>query len=288
MKKKMVRLAVMGLILTFTFVMATETIMGCTTVIVGKDKTVDGSVMIAHSEELGDSPQHLVVVPRKTYEPGEMYISYSGAKIPQPEETYAYIASTIFDKDYYPGDFTTGINEYQVSVANNMSWTRGVPEDTAWDVVEGGVFWTEFTQLVLERCKTAREGVELMGRLCEEYTLSCDPGTMYGIADPTEGWFIEIATDGQWIAQRVPDDGFVMRANSYRIGIVDLDSPDILHSPDLVQCAIDKGWYDPETGPFSFADVYGEPSVQEDSYNTLRHEIVDKMLADYGQITKSH
>lgn len=286
--KKMVRLVVMGLVLTFTFVMATETVIGCTTVIVGKDKTVDGSVMIAHSEELGDSPQHLVVFPRKTYDPGEMYISYSGAKIPQPKETYAYIASTIFDKDYYPGDFTTGINEYQVSVANNMSWTRGVPEDKAWDVVEGGVFWTEFTQLVLERCKTAREGVELMGRLCEEYTLSCDPGTMYGIADPTEGWFIEIATDGQWIAQRVPDDGFVMRANSYRIGVVDLDSPDILHSPNLIQWAIDKGWYDPETGPFSFADVYGEPSVQEDSYNTLRHEIVEKMLADYGQITKSH
>ncbi|HVI40496.1 MAG TPA: C69 family dipeptidase, partial [Anaerovoracaceae bacterium] len=285
MKKKMVRFLVMVLVFTLVFTMATNLAFGCTTIIIGKDKTADGSVMIAHSEELGDSPQHLVVVPRKTHAAGEMYISYSGAQIPQPEVTYAYIASTIFDKEYYPGDFTTGINEYQVSVANNMSWTRGVPEDTAWDVIDGGVFWTEFTQLVLERCKTAREGVELMGQICEQYHLSCDPGTMYGIADPTEGWFIEITRDGQWIAQRVPDNGSDMRANSYRIGEVDLNSADILHSPNLVQYAVDKGWYDPKSGPFSFADAYGEPSVQEDGYNTLRHQLVGQMLTDYGKIT---
>jgi len=285
MKKKMVRLLVMTLVFTLILTMSAGLAFGCTTIIVGKNNTADGSVMIAHSEELGDSPQHLVVIPRKTHEAGEMYISYSGAKIPQPETTYAYIASTIFDKEYYPGDFTTGINEYQVSVANNMSWTRGVPEDTAWDVIDGGIFWTEFTQLVLERCKTAREGVALMGKLCEEYHLSCDPGTMYGIADPTEGWFIEIARDGQWIAQRVPDNGFDMRANSYRIGSVDLDSPDILHSPNLVQYATDKGWYDPKTGLFSFADVYGDPPNQEDGYNTLRHQLVTELLTDYGKIS---
>ena len=285
MNRKMIRLITATLVFTLIFTMSAGLAFGCTTIIVGKDNTVDGSVMIAHSEELGDSPQHLVVVPRQTHAAGDLYVSYSGAKIPQPEVTYAYIASTIFDKEYYPGDFTTGINEYQVSVANNMSWTRGVPEDTAWDVIDGGVFWTEFTQLTLERCKTAREGVELMGQLCETYHLSCDPGTMYAIADPNEGWFIEIARDGQWIAQRVPDNGFDMRSNNYRIGVVDLDSPDILHSPNLVQYAIDKGWYDPKSGDFSFADVYGEPSNQTDEYNNLRNRLVTQMLTDYSKVS---
>jgi dipeptidase len=285
MNRKMIRLITAALVFTLVFTMSAGLAFGCTTIIVGKDNTVDGSVMIAHSEELGDSPQHLVVVPRQTHAAGDLYVSYSGAKIPQPEVTYAYIASTIFDKEYYPGDYTTGINEYQVSVANNMSWTRGVPEDTAWDVIDGGVFWTEFTQLTLERCKTAREGVELMGQLCETYHLSCDPGTMYAIADPNEGWFIEIARDGQWIAQRVPDKGFDMRSNNYRIGVVDLDSPDILHSPNLVQYAIGKGWYDPKSGDFSFADVYGEPSNQTDEYNNLRNRLVTQMLTDYGKVS---
>lgn len=285
MNKKMIRLIVMSLVFTLVFTMSAGLAFGCTTIIVGKNNTADGSVMIAHSEELGDSPQHLVVVPRKTHAAGEMYVSYSGAKIPQPEVTYAYIASTIFDKEYYPGDFTTGINEYQVSVANNMSWTRGVSEDDAWEVIDGGVFWTEFTQLVLERCKTAREGVELMGQLCETYHLSCDPGTMFGIADPNEGWFIEIARDGQWIAQRTPDSGFDMRSNNYRIGAVDLNSPDILHSTNLVKYATDKGWYDPKSGPFSFADVYGDPPNQKDEYNNLRNRLVSRMLTDYGKVS---
>jgi hypothetical protein len=89
MKKKMVRLIVMTLVVSLVFTMSAGLAFGCTTIIIGKDNTVDGSVMIAHSEELGDSPQHLVVVPRKTHEAGEMYISYSGAEIPQPEVTYA-------------------------------------------------------------------------------------------------------------------------------------------------------------------------------------------------------
>lgn len=286
MKGKKIHMLSKVLVLALVFAMATQTALACTTIIVGKDKTADGSVLLAHSEELGDSPQHLVVVPRVTHAAGDVYVSYSGAKVTQPAITYSYIASTIFDKNYYPGDFTTGINEYQVSVANNMSWTRGIPEKTAWDVVPGGLFWTEFTQLVLERCKTAREGVELMGQLCEKYHLSCDPGTMYGIADPTEGWFIEIARDGQWIAQRVPDNGSSMRANSYRIGAVDLNSPDILHSPEMVKYATDKGWYDPsKDGAFSFADVYGDPANQQDTYNTLRHDLVSKMLTADGQVT---
>lgn len=187
-----------SLFITFLiFIMTINPVFACTTIIVGKNKTDDGSVMIAHSEELGDNAaQILVVVPRMTHEEGEVYESLSGAKIPQPKETYGYIASKIFDKEYYPGDITSGINEYQVSVANNMTWTREVPEDTAWDLIDGGIIWTEFTQLVLERAKTAIEGIQLVGELCEKYRLSGDPGTAFGIADPNEGWFIEIAIDG--------------------------------------------------------------------------------------------
>ena len=254
----------------------------CTTIIVGKDKTQDGSVMLAHSEELGMSAaQQLVKIPGKQHPKGAVYELYSGGTLPEAETTYGYIASKIFDKDYYPGEYTTGINQYQVSVANNMSWTRGVAEEVAWyPPLKNGVIWTEFSQIALERAKTSREAVEIIGMLCEKYNLSSDPGTMFAVADPQEGWWIEIARDGQWIAQRVPDDGAVMRANSYRIGVVDLnDSANILHSPNLVQYAIDNNWYNPRhDGEFDFAKVYGDPANQDDSYNTLRHEMVDEML----------
>ena len=275
-----------SLFITFLiFIMTINPVFACTTIIVGKNKADDGSVMIAHSEELGDNAaQILVVVPRMTHEEGEVYESLSGAKIPQPKETYGYIASKIFDKEYYPGDITSGINEYQVSVANNMTWTREVPEDTAWDLIDGGIIWTEFTQLVLE---TAIEGIQLVGELCEKYRLSGDPGTAFGIADPNEGWFIEIAIDGQWIAKRVPDDGAFTMANCYRIGEVNLEDKNILHSPDLVDYAVSKGWYDPKSGEtFNFSKVYGDPDNQVDEYNTLRHKMVDSALINLKKVSK--
>ena len=260
----------------------------CTTIIVGKDLSATGSVMVAHNEELGwNSAQHLTVVERMEHAPGDVYETYSEGKIPQPKETWRYIASMVFDKDYYPGDYTTGVNEWGVTVANNMSWTKEVPEDTAWDVIDGGVIWTEFTQLVLERAKTAREGVELMGELCETYHLSGDPGTMFAIADPQEGWWIEIARDGQWIAVRVADDEAIMRANGFRVDVVDLeDGENVLHSPEVVAHAVKKGWYDPAKGPFSFARAYGDPWCFDD-YNVLRHKMVEGRLATLPMISKT-
>ncbi len=263
--------------------MAVMPAFACTTVIVGKDRSADGSVLLAHSEELGTSAaQQLVKVDRVEHQKGDRYYLYSGGSIPQPAVTYAYIASRIFDKDYYPGEFTSGINEYQVSVANNMSWMKGVPEETAWSpALENGVIWTEFTQLALERAKTAREAVALIGELAEKNMLSSDPGTMFAVADPSEGWWVEIARDGQWIARRVEDNAAEMRANSYRIGVVDLeDKENIMHSAALISYAAKKGWYNPKANkPFNFADVYGDPENQTAAYNTLRHQMVDRMLS---------
>lgn len=272
-------------------------VLACTTIIVGNRASEDGSVMVAHSEELGISnAQHFVSVPRKTYEEGDVFTLFSGATIPQPEVTYAYLASKVYDIDPVPGDFTGGINEHQVTVGNNMAWTRDLPpeyQDDPWYVDDQGVLWSEFTQLVLERAKTAREGVKLMGYLVENYGLTGDPGTMFAIADPNEGWWIEIAKadEDQWIAERSPDREATMRANAFRIGEVDFDRlergknpKDILYSPNIVDFAIDKGWYDPEIdGPFNFTEVYGCPERTPRPANTVRHELVDKKLADLGR-----
>lgn len=257
----------------------------CTTLIVGKDATLDSSVFLAHNEDLGGpSTQHLIVVPRIQHEPGDEFELYSGGSIPQPEETYAYIASTIFDMDYIPGTITTGINEYQVSIANNYAPSREelVPEDE-YELKEGGVIWTEFQQIALERAKTAREAVEIMGQLSEDCWLSGDPGTAFGIADPNEGWFIEIPREGQWVAKRVPDDGYAMMANCFRIGEIDFDdNENFMWSENVVNFAVERGWYDPASGePFNFAETYGDPARAERPSNIRRHWRVESLLAEF-------
>jgi len=248
----------------------------CTTLIVGKDASADGSVMLAHNEDLGDyAAHHYIVVPREQYAPGEMVTTWLGAEVPQVEETLGYIATTIFDKSYVPGDITSGINEYQVAVANNLTYQREIifPPPS-----EGRIIWTEYMQFALERARTAREAVQIMGALAQTYK-HCGTGTLFGVTDPDEGWWIEIAQEGQWVAQRVPDDAAEVRANCYRIGEIDFGDPErFMYSDDLVSYAIAKGWYEFGHGPFDFTEAYAPSWSTLSPINTHRQWRAQELL----------
>jgi dipeptidase len=246
----------------------------CTTIVVGKNRSATGSVLVAHSEELGRNSAHKVdISPRRGTARGEQYPLYSGGSLPQPAELPRYIGTKIFDKNHYPGEHTAGVNEYGVTVANNMALMRGVPEARAYDVIPGGVIWTEFVQLVLERARSAREGAALIGELCSAHGLSCDSGTMLAVADYDDAWWVELARGGQWVAKRVGPDEIVMRANCYRIGTVDFNDRDnFMYPATLVDYARKQGWY--TGGPFDFAAAYGDPANQSDAYNCDRHAVL--------------
>jgi len=256
----------------------------CTTIVVGKNRSATGSVMVAHSEELGRNSAHKVEVsPRRRTSQGEQYLLYSGGSLAQPAEVPRYLATKIFAKNHYPGEHTAGVNEYGVTVANNMALMRGVPEARAYDLISGGVIWTEFVQLVLERARSAREGAALIGELCSARGLSCDSGTMVAVADYDDAWWVELARDGQWVAKRVGADEIVMRANCYRIANVDFEDHDnFLYPPTLVDYARKQGWY--EGGPFDFAAVYGDPANQGDAYNLDRHAVLETRYASLDKV----
>ena len=94
------------------------------------------------------------------------------------------------------------------------------------------------------------------------------------------GWFVEIPRGGQWVAQRVSDNGYAMMANTFRICEVDFgDDGNFLYSADLVQFAIDNEFYNPED-PFCFAEVYGNLSYLVSAYNTRRHWRVEDLLSN--------
>jgi dipeptidase len=234
--------------------------------------------VLAHSEELGRNAAHKVsVVPGRNVPPGERFPLHSSGSLDQPGRTARYLATRIFDKQHYPGDHTSGINEHGVAVANNMAMMRGVPEEQMYEVVPGGIIWTEFLQLVLERATSAREGAALVEELAVRHGLSCDSGTMIAIADPDEAWWVELARDGLWAAERVGDDEVSLRANCYRIGAGrDGDAGSVISSPDLAAQAASRGW--PAGSPVSFADTVGDPANQCDRYNLDRHAVLEGKL----------
>jgi dipeptidase len=262
----------------------------CTTIIVGKNRTADHSVLIAHNEDDGGIiVMHYNVYPSR---PGGSYLLFGGGSVVEPSRTVSYMGPAVYDKAVIPGDFFGGVNAYQVAMYNNLTPGKLAASDV-------GVMWTEFNELASMQAKTAREAVQIMGRLTELYGLASDPGTAFGVADPKEGWWIEIGPGGQWVAQRVPDDGAQMIANCYRIGVIDFKDKhhkNFMWSSNVVSYAEAMGWYDPASGPFNFAQVYGTAASLAAASNTVRMDMVQRYLdalhkvkaSDLMSILRSH
>ena len=225
---------------------------GCFSIVVGKDASVDGYVIMAHNED--DSQPQIVnhhKVPRRKHSPGEKVKLLNGGRLNQLEQTWGYIWSEM------PGMlFSDGyINEWGVSIKSDMCPSR---EDKP-QITDGGIGYM-LRRLVAERATTAREGVLLAGRLVERFGY-IDSGRTYIICDPDEGWLFCVVNGKHWLAQRVADDQVAMVANNYTVHQVDLsDKYNFLASKDIIKYAVSKGWYNPrKDGPFDFARAYANP-----------------------------
>jgi penicillin V acylase-like amidase (Ntn superfamily) len=132
---------------------------GCTTIIVGKKATADESVIMAHNEDYGDNDcMHLAYHPPETHASGEV-IQFAFVTVPQVPHTYAYTAVEMYSGKRLgmpPATFLDGMNEHGLSLASNCIDCREPSKP-----FNRGLGWPEIGQLVLQRCKTAREAAEV-------------------------------------------------------------------------------------------------------------------------------
>jgi len=226
---------------------------GCTSILVGKDASVDGSTMVTHSADCGLCDYTFKYVPAADHETDEMMRVYwykqytdgetnvpedSGVDIPQVQHTYAYTHS-----------FFGFMNEHQVGIGESTVISR------ASEMLNNAAALlpvTNLSMLALERAKTAREAIKVMGELAEKYGYK-NYDTMaesLSVCDPNEVWLFEIMGPGPlwkpgseepgavWIAQRVPDDEVGVIANASRIGEIDLNNTDyFMGSPNIYSLA---------------------------------------------------
>ena len=236
----------------------------CTTVIVGKKATVDGSVMVAQTVD-GWYDQRLVVMPGGKHAAGTMMPIHKNiciqtrggvellkvGEIPQAEETYTYFHAG------YPF-----MNEHQLLIGEHTWVGRDENECQAgWMVIE------QLQILALQRTKTAREAVKLMGEMAEKYGYG-DSGESLTVIDKNEGWVFEITGPGPlwtpesgkpgavWAAQRVPDDGVYVAANRARLAELNLeDTENFMASSNVKSFAAEMGWWK-EGEKFVFHEIY--------------------------------
>lgn len=206
----------------------------------GKAATADGSVMVARScDAFGDYAQQVIAVPRKKHKPGEkLRIGKTGTVIDQVPETNAYLGvmSVIEGEDIHTAQ--GGINEFQVTAGASSGGFVSMKAEKVCPEMPSSVADYRMT-LVLERCKTAREGIKLISEFTEKYGARTDN---YIVGDPNEVWLYEEFRGHIWVAARVPDDCFVVEANTCRIGEVNLnDSKNFMGSKQLVSFAEEHG-----------------------------------------------
>ncbi len=221
----------------------------CTNILVSKGASADGSVMISYSADSGGSLAHLFYLPAADHEEGEWVEVDTWERHPNPTKvrqvahTYA-VYNLMNEQQLTIGETTNGGRE---ELHNNKE----------------GLLYSELITLALQRCKTAREAVLTMAALAQEYGYR-DEGETFSVADPNEVWMMEIIGKGPdmkgaiWVATRVPDGYISAHANMCRITTIPMDDPDNwLYSPDVVDFAVEKGYYDPASGkPFSYREAY--------------------------------
>lgn len=235
---------------------------GCTSIMVGKLASTDGSVMTAHSCD-GNYRTWVKIEPHSKYAKGVKTKIYHGllhnefsgdmrnvsvaGEIPQVEETFAFVNTA------YPC-----MNEKQLAIGETTIGGRRELRNT-----EGLFLIEELERIALERCTNARDAIRLIGKLVKEYGY-CDRGECITIADPKEVWHFEIFGAGPleigavWAAVRIPDDHVGVSANITRIGELDLKNPDrFMASENVYSVAQEMGWWDPDSGEtFKFWKAY--------------------------------
>ena len=222
----------------------------CSTIIVGKDASATGKVIMAHNEDTPNCVLQVVKVPRIKHKAGEVLTFADGdAVIPQVEETWAYMWSECRALGGEP--FADGfMNEWGVASDSCVSTKESKLE-------HGEGIGYALRRLIAERAKTAREGVQVAGELVKKFGYRSTRA--YHICDKDEGWVFQDTVGNQFVAKRVGDDEIYYMPNwltIHEVDFSDTEHKNYYWSEDVVKYAIDNGWYTPKTDGECIAVTY--------------------------------
>jgi len=242
MKRKWMVLAACAALLTAT------TSDACTSFLVGKKASADGSVMITYAADSHNLYGELYHWPAAKWPKGSMLeirewdSNKPLGKIPQVEETYNVVGN---------------MNEHQVAITESTFGGRPELEDSTGIMDYGSLIY-----VALQRAKSAREAIHIMTSLVKEHGYYSS-GESFSIADKNEAWIMEMIGKGVgnkgavWVAIRIPDDCISAHANQSRIHQIPFDDKEnCMYSPDVVSFAREKGYFNGKDKDFSFTKAY--------------------------------
>lgn len=255
--------------------------MPCTTILVGKNATYDGSTLMARNEDSGAgtfTPKKFIAV-RAEDQPRHYKSVISKIEIDLPENPARYTAmpNALADEGIWGA---AGVNEHNVAMTATETITSNPRVLGADPLVKGGIGEEDLVTLVLPYIRSAREGAARLGELIERHGTYEMNGI--GFQDVNEIWWFESIGGHHWMAKRVPDDAYVVMPNQQgidRFDFVDAYGAQTAHmcAPDLL-AFVQKNHLDRAIGApdaaentaFDARAAFGSRSDSDHTYNTPR------------------
>lgn len=220
----------------------------CTSFLVGKKASSDGSTIITYNQDSYGMYGRLLYLSAGKHAVGSVRKIVDGdtnhylGEIPEAPYTYAVMGY---------------INEHQVGITETTFGGRHELVDP-----KGIIDYVSLMTIALQRSKTAREAIKVMTSLVQEYGYASE-GESFSVADPNEIWILEMIGKGSeekgavWVAVRIPDDCIACHANQSRIHQFDLkDKKNVMYSKDVICFAKKRGYFTGKDSDFSFSNAY--------------------------------
>ena len=228
----------------------------CTNIIISRGASQDGSVLVSYAADSHTLYGELYYKPARDWKSGTSIQIYDW-------DTNRPLGII----DQVPHTFQTvgNMNEFQVIITETTWGGRPELEDRT-----GGIDYGSLIYIALQRSKTAREAIDVIVNLANEYGYASE-GETFSIADKNEAWIMELIGKGTnlrngvnmqkgivWVAMRVPDGAICAHANQARIGKFPLNDPEnCIYAPDVISFARRKGYFEGPDSDFSFKKAYG-------------------------------
>lgn len=268
--------------------------MPCTTILVGKKASYDGSTMIARNDDSGSghftAKKFIVVHPEEQPRKYKSEISHVEIELPDNPMRYTSMPNALKGEGVWAA---SGVNEANVGMTATETITSNPrvlgadplvvyqPAEDGKEEAAGGIGEEDIVYIVLPYIHSAREGVKRLGSLLEKY------GTyeMNGIAfqDKDEIWWLETIGGHHWMARRVPDNMYVVMPN--QLGIDHFDLEDALGEQREYMCSADLKEFIEKyhldlsmDGVLNPRDAFGSHDDADHVYNTPRAWFMERYL----------
>ena len=196
-------------------------ISSCTTILVGKYATYDGSTMMARTDDSGagrfDPRKRIIVQPSE--QPRHYKSVLSKFEIDLPDNPLRYSSMPKYSAKERGIWGEAGINSKNVAVSETETISSNARVLGADPLVENGFGEEDILTIVLPYINTAREGVERLGNILEKYGTYEMNGI--GFQDENEIWWFETIGGHHFIAKRVPDNEYAVIPNQQGIKTFD-------------------------------------------------------------------